>query len=146
MKFTLTTPYVEVSPLKFGMTEAEAISILGSPEMRLLTKKRDVDLRYPFGSLCFSGSTDKLAEIMFFPTAEITIEGINLFLNPEFYQVLIRKDGSALEYVGVLFLPHYGIGLTGFHDDNPSERSVAAYTGGRLDHLLKNFKPFELSD
>ena len=143
MKYSLTIPYIEVLPLRFGMTEDDVTSLIGFPIKRLTTRKGELDYRYADCSIRFSKDEKKFVEVGFFPSADIIIDGKNLFKFPEYHRILIEKDGDALEYVGVLFLPKFGITLTGFHDSNPSEQSITAFKQGRLDHIIHNFRPFK---
>jgi hypothetical protein len=144
MRFVLSIPYVEVFPLKFGMSKDEAMAIMGWPDSRIITRNGELDLRYHTCSLRFSKDIEQLVEIGFFPSADILVDGINLFREPDYYRVLIDKDAGVLEYVGVLFFPYYGITLTGFHDSNASERTITAFVRGRMDHLIEKFQPFRI--
>jgi hypothetical protein len=142
MQFTLHIPYEEVQPLRFGMVEADIVAILGPPGKKLRTRKGEHDLRYEDCSIRLASDSGQMVEIGFYPDADVLIDGINLFQSPQSYRTLLAKDGGTLEFAGVLFLPSYGITLTGFHDLNASERSVTAFVKGRLDHLLSRFQPF----
>jgi len=142
MRFVYNIPYVEVTPLQFGMSVRDVTSLLGPPSMVVTTKKGELDYRYTDCSIRFSVTSNDLVEVIFYPSADLSIEGVNLFSQVDSYKELLAKDGGTLEFVGVLLLPKYGITLTGFHDSNPSELSITVFTENRMDHLLNKFKPY----
>jgi hypothetical protein len=142
MQFILSDPYRAVNPLRFGMPENEIVSILGLPVKKIRTRRQEHDLRYDYCSIRLSPDSMQLVEIGFYNNADILIDGSNPFTDVDNYKNLIKKDAGVLEFAGVLFLPSYGITLTGFHESNPSEQTVTAFIKGRLDHLLDRFSPF----
>lgn len=146
------SPYVGVGPLRFGMTPAQTLQILGAPRF----SRRDAHrLRQMYGlagpALTFraaAGSEEvELAEIGFARTAaDIVYRGTNLFTGkrPAVVSLLCSEDPEPKEIAGTLVFARLGITLTGFHSGPEESMAVTAFALGIWDTQLVGAELFKL--
>ena len=85
-----------------------------------------------------------MVEIGFFPAAEVTIHGINVFTEKNAFRDLLRQDSCLYESCGFIILLNLGITLTGFDDNDPDQLAVTAFVRGRWDGEKSDFKKFKI--
>lgn len=137
--------YKGVGLVKFGMSPVEVEDLLGQPEdsdsSRIFARKEFRDLSYPIIYYEKSG----VAEIMFTKEASnVKIFDIDdIFAqNPiNVLQAVSLRDKDLRETVGIIVSVELGIALTGFHDQDEDQKTVAAFRrnlwNSRLDDSSK---------
>ena len=136
------SPYVGPLPLHFGMTRREVKTILGPPdetvddETGLLVERRlNVNVGY-------SASDGRLKEVVFTPDAELHYQGHNLFHVDDLIGFLRKTDPKPQLFVGDVIFCELGIGLSGFHNNDESQKAISLYSRGDLDDFIDDFVPF----
>lgn len=142
-------PYVSAGALKFGMSPAEVVQILG-PEQKI-KRSPPHGSRYLFGRDQPIAIFDhqNLVEISFTPDVNepVLYDQEDLFANSEksVLQFLWQRTGRSetFEIMGfVIFFP-IGIALSGFHDDDPDQKAVVCFAEGRWDRFRPRMNRIE---
>jgi len=139
MKFEIES-YVGARPLLFGMTEEQAESAVGRPLKTWVNNLGEKDSQYESFSIRYSPQSGTLVEIGFSSDANVVIRGMELFRQPELFPKLLQEDSCPYELLGFVILLDLGITLTGFHDNDPDQLAITAFTRGRWDHLKGKFR------
>jgi hypothetical protein len=137
--------YVGVKPLLFGMTQSEAEIKVGPPLTKILNNLGEVNAQYQLFSVRYSKQSNEVVEIGVSSNAITFINNIDIFNDKHAFQKLLRQDSKPYEYFGFVILLDLGITLTGFHDDDPTQRAHTAFARGRWDILkgqLKELRTF----
>ena len=139
-------PYTGAGTLKFGMSPEEVVQILGA--------ERKKEHAPPHGARYFFRQDqpiaifnhNKLLEISFTPDTSdpVLYDQQDLFLEGEqdVLGALWRKSGQAdtFEIMGfVIFFP-LGVALSGYHDNDPSQKAVLCFAEGRWDRFRQRMK------
>lgn len=140
---TLTVePYVSVGPMRFGMSQREVVAAMGNPQR--ITQSRGGNTILWYGEANAILENDRLVEVGFGPRAEVSVCGIQPFVEPDAFAGLCRLDGNPCELLGFIVLWQLGITLTGFHDKDESQKALTAFTRGRWDVVKSQMKPFHI--
>jgi hypothetical protein len=134
--------YAGAKPLLFGMAEAQVEAIVGPPERMTVNNRGEPDASYQSFSIRYSREDKTLVEVGFSKTARVTIRGINVFNDANAFQDILRLATCPYEYFGFIILLDLGITLTGFHDNDPNQLAITAFTRGRWDHSKSKFRKF----
>lgn len=137
-------PYESVGPIKFGMSAAQLASTVGR-EVRVDTNYLgEPDYRYRGFAVRLSVTERAVVEVGVFPEIEVPVvlNGTDIFGSPVAFRELINLDGSPFECVGFIVLLNLGVALTGFHDNDPSQKAVTAFARGRWDNFRGKLKPY----
>jgi hypothetical protein len=137
--------YVGPKPLLFGMTEIQVASVVGIPLRTTLSNLGEKNSQYELFSTRYSPQNGALVEVGFSAAAKVSICGMDVFRQIDLFPRLLREDSCPYEYVGFVILLDLGITLTGFHDDDQSQRAITAFTRGKWDHLKSKFKKLKVS-
>jgi hypothetical protein len=135
-------PYVGACPILLGMTESEVISIAGEPMVKSVNKSGEKDHSYEAWSLRYSSVDERVVEIGFGPPAKAKFSGMDVFEGSDFFEKVIAVDGSPFEYYGFIVLQKLGITLTGFHDDQESQKAITVFAKGRWDDVASEFNKY----
>ncbi len=75
---------------------------------------------------------------------EVKLNGINLFLDPpeDVLEKLKKLDAEPYIYMGFIVFMNIGLTLTGFHDENISQKAAALFPKGAWDKRLGKMKRF----
>lgn len=134
--------YIGAKPLLFGMTEDQVKAVVGHPKRMTTNGLGEPDALYNSFSIRYSKQDKTLVEIGFSDDATVTIRGVNPFSQKNAFRDLLREDSCPYEYYGFIILLDLGITLTGFHDNDPDQLAITAFTRGRWDHLKSKFRKF----
>jgi len=137
--------YVGAKPLLFGLTETQAEGLVGLPMRTTLNNLGERNAQYESFSIRYSPQNGMLVEVGFSSSAKVAIHGVELFQEIEMFPKLLREDSCPYEYFGFVILLDLGITITGFHDNDPSQRAITAFARGRWDHLKSKFKKLKVS-
>src|SRR5260221_9649143 len=135
--------YVGAKPLLFGMTEAQAESLVGRPLRTDLNNLDERNAQYKSFSIRYSSQNGALLEVGFSSAAKVMIWGVDLFRDVEAFPKILGGDSCPYGYHGFIVLLDLGITLTGFHDNDMSQRAVTAFARGRWDHLKSKLRTLQ---
>lgn len=133
-------PYEAIGPLRFGMSRDEVVAAIGNPKRVSNNRRGNPVLWYDWLNVIIE--PDGLVEVGFGPEAPVSIGGMNPFSDPDTFINLCKLDGSPHEVLGFIVLQRLGITLTGFHDNDESQKSITAFARGRWDVLNSKMEPF----
>lgn len=135
-------PYQSVDPIRFGMSAAELTQAVGQPIKIRKNPSGELNYQYPTFSVRLSAKEQTVVEVGLSSKTDVHFDDVDIFRSPTAFEDLIKKDGSPFEFVGFIILLKLGITLTGFHDNDPSQKAVGAFIKGRWDHLRPQFKEY----
>jgi hypothetical protein len=141
MEFEIV-PFVGVGALRFGMTAKDVIVILGeaaSNSKSYLGNK--VEFRPETNDLLVTYDDNGLAiDFGFFPSErELSFKENKIFQMKglDTLKEMLKYDSNPYEHLGIIYFLNLGIRLSGFHDDDFSQKSVTVSKKGRLDKISK---------
>lgn len=134
--------YLGAKPLLFGMTRGQVEAIVGPPETMTTNSLGEPDAEYESFGVRYSEQDKTLVEIGFSKTVNVTILGINPFIQKNGFRDLLRQDSCPYECYGFIILLDLGITLTGFHDNDPNQLAITAFVRGRWDDSKGEFRRF----
>lgn len=145
-EFTLV-PYVGALPIRFDMT-SEQVRIILREEPKV-TENDSEEIEEDFGdvALRYNSLTGELSEIAFVPWgAQLLFEGVPLIGegttgNP--IPHLLAHDKAPVEVLGFLLFLELGLATTGYHDNDPGQRSITIFRKGHWDEFLDDAEPYE---
>jgi len=139
-------PYIGAGKICFGMTPQEIEKIYGPADSVTFNHlKQRVEFR-SFTNIGYSpGSAETVSHIGFGRQMEnVRFKDSNIFLDEESVVLakLVAEDGNPFTYLGFIVLFELGITLTGFHDQNVSQKALAMFPRGAWDKWIPKLKPF----
>ena len=137
-------PYQSVGPIRFGMSSAELVQAVGAPTNSRENSSGELSFQYPAFSVRLSAKDQTVAEAGFSSANDVRLGDVNIFGSITAFEKLAELDGNPLEYLGFIVLLNLGITMTGFHDDDPSDRAVTVFARGRWDDLRPDLKEYGL--
>lgn len=136
----IIAPYEAVGPLHFGMSQDEVVASIGSPNRH--SKNRTGNPVLWYNGLNVTIENGGLVEVGFGPEEAVAVLGVSPFSDSDALARLCELDGNPQEVLGFIVLQKVGITLTGFHDNNESQKAVTAFSRGRWDALRSKMTPF----
>jgi hypothetical protein len=135
-------PFEAAGPIRFGMTRTEVHAALGDPIRETRNRRGEIDESWGAVSVRYAVEDGRVVEVGLVPPAIATYKGHDVFASPDSMRLLQADDPAPMEYMGFVVFLLLGITLTGFHDDDDSQRAVTAFARGRWDHLRSKLRPF----
>ncbi len=141
------TSYFGVNSAKFGMSPAEIEGIFGvSDDISTDYLDQRVEFR-SFMNVGYTHGEEKANHFGFGRQMKGTkYDGIFLFTEDP--KIVLRKlvaaDGGPLLDLGFIIFLKLGLTLTGFHDNDESQKAVTLFERGTYDDSLAEMKPFRL--
>jgi hypothetical protein len=135
-------PYHSVGPIRIGATSAELTNALGAPSDIEKNRRNELDYQYAGFGVRLSARDQTVVEVGFTPQVDVRFHEINIFNSSGAFEELIKKDGAPFEHVGFIILLNLGITLTGFHDNDASQKAVTVFAKGRWDGVRSKFKEY----
>jgi hypothetical protein len=138
-------------PLRFGMTVEDSHSLLGAPQnISTIWDKTGFSHSWDVPNLNIGFSNENaLKHVGFVPGGcSGSLNGTCIWTRESYVDpnpILLRFDPNPRECYGVLVYLEIGITTTGFHDDDPSERSLCIFTSGAYDDLRPKSPALDLS-
>jgi len=133
-------PYTGAGLLRFAMSRVEVIALMGKPRLVLTNRLRQVELRYPNCAVILSSVESRVVEIMFYPTADLRVQDIEVFTDPAAFDKLLGLDGHACLCGDTILLLNLGLAINDFRDSAEScDRQVTAFARGLWDDLKDSF-------
>ena len=131
-------PGVGVRPILFGMTPGDVRNALGmKPEWIDTTPigKRKMREDYPEFIGVDYDNNDQVYSVSFSPLGKVELRfgSVNLFddeagINP--ITVFLKADPSPYESYGFIIFDKIGVAVTGYHNDDKSQRAITVYKEG----------------
>jgi hypothetical protein len=143
-KFQIT-PFVGTDLVAFGMSAQEVERALGAPDQ---TSKNHLGSRVEFRSamnIGYSQATGQVDHIGFGrQMTDVYFREMNLFSTPpdKVLRELMACDPQPLIYLGFVVFRNLGIALTGFHDDDESQKAATLFPQGAWDKRVPKMKPY----
>jgi len=138
-------PYIGASPLNFGMSIIEAITILGEPRSRQTNTFGPEGQELTFNEMRLAFDADeRLYQIGFDKSflGSLLFDDIDILRHPDALKVLLQRDGDPYVWVGFVMLMKLGLRLGGYHVSADEGRTVSIFNRGRYDSKIPRFKPF----
>lgn len=139
-------PYIGVANLEFGMKKDAVENAIGQPDQ---TTKNHLNQRVEFRSfmnVAYSADGDESLIHIGFGRQEENVRYKDMFLFKEdasnVLNFLIKEDGNPYLYLGFIIFLELGITLTGFHDNDISQKAVTVFPRGAWDKRLSKMKKF----
>ena len=139
--FTIVS-YTSAGPIRFGMSQDELKDVIGPPIRMGKNFIGNATWTYRDFDVQLSAVDDIVIQAGFTPQVGVDLDGIDIFRLPSAFEDLIKKDGQPFESNGFIILLRLGITLTGFHDNDPSQKAVTAFARGVWDDSRARFKPY----
>jgi len=136
----LLFPYVGARPILFDMSVPDVERVVGPPVSVGTTYygKRE-EWRGPV-SIRYSKFDQRVIDIAFLPQARLFYEGVDLFRKDDLIGFLSQYD-QPYESVGFVVFLTLGITVTGFHDNDESQKAIVAFKNGRMDEFRGDLTP-----
>ncbi|MDQ1924645.1 hypothetical protein [Massilia pseudoviolaceinigra] len=141
------TSYSGVNNARFGMTPKEIEAIFGLPDivdMDYFQQREEFRL---FMNVAYSAEPERAIHFGFGRQMKGTkYNEISLFTeDPNIVlRKLIAADGNPQLLLGFVIFLNLGLTLTGFHDNDESQKAVTLFERGFHDESLQEMKPFRL--
>lgn len=142
-------PYQGAGSIRFGMSPSEIKGLIGAPDQVSTNHlKQRVEFR-SFMNVAYTPSMDQhsvLTHIGFGRQMEmVLIEDVNLFKDDPIGVLnrLMLVDSRPMTYLGFVVFFELGIALTGFHDNDVSQKAVTVFEKGAWDNRVPKMNPFE---
>ena len=141
-------PYVGAGDITFGMTPNNVELLIGKPEdISVNHLKQRVEFR-SFMNVGYSeDEKQSLVHVGFGRQMEgVRFKDIFIFIENDkvVLQKLINEDRQPFFYLGFVVFLNLGIALTGFHDNDISQKAVTQFVRGAWDKRIPKLKPFIL--
>lgn len=140
-------PLVGVGALEFGMTASQVEYLIGAPDDFEVDEsdnerrefRRDNGLQAVYskhGSLVELGFSRNISGLSFHSNAVFAMPEMDVI------ELLTSVDSSPYFLLGFVIFLNLGITLTGFHDENESQKAITVFEKGRWDSMKASMKPF----
>jgi hypothetical protein len=132
-----------IHPLLLGMNREQVTRVMGTePEVRQSRITGEEALWFKDANARAVMREGRVVEIALAPPANVLFDGKPLFRDPSVWRSVVVEDSNAHECLGFIVLERFGLTLTGFHDDDPSQLAVTAFERGRWDAMRGKMQPF----
>jgi hypothetical protein len=145
----LIKPFQGVNSIKFGMSPEEVANILGASDTVSENHlKQRIEFR-SFANFAYSSEEPRILCHIGFgrQMSRVIFDNINFFEDDSnsVLRRLIIKDSAPMLYLGFLVFIKLGISLTGFHDQDISQKALSLFEEGAWDKRSSRMKEFHLS-
>jgi hypothetical protein len=134
-------PYVEVGGVRFGMTPSEVEAAIGAATRITTNSLGERDEVRRGLSVRYDKRLGRVAEIAIHKSEQAIYRGIDLFRASDPLRILAQDDPNPLESLGFVVFFGLGLALTGFHDNDESQKAVTAFSAGRWDAVRPSMTP-----
>lgn len=136
-------PYVSVESFRFGEEIDKAVLQFGPAEKDDFDQEGKRQLHYPSFILRFSPETNTFIEFTALPRCMLFVHNLMLPWDSSCLKLLGRFDNDLREIYGFIVSFRLGIALSGFHDEDESQKAIHAFMRGDWDCLVdKRTKTF----
>jgi hypothetical protein len=132
-----------MQPVTFDLIPADVEKRLGPPERVITNDEGQREERRGAIDIRYSTDDGKVVEIACVRGARLAYEDHDdLFERPHLIEFLMRFDPTPQEAMGFLVFLNLGITVTGFHDEDESQKAIVAFRRGRMDEFRSMFHPY----
>ena len=138
-------PRIGVGDLKLGMSAEEIVAVMGEPRLKRKTTRGEDEFFYYDNNdinVVIGSSGSGIVHIGINSSVSLSYHDKNIFSHPSLWLELIAEDGNPYEHLGFIVLLSLQITLTGFHDNDTSQKAITVFTKGTWDRFLPKLKPF----
>jgi hypothetical protein len=135
-------PYIGIDNLRFGSTASEAISKFGNPTNKRLTSDKEKEYHYDGFIIRFDSEENRFRELTLLPGCQANLDGEAICWDVGYFSKLLAKDGEPKEVFGFILLLNLGIAMSGFHEDDESEKTIHFFRKGDWDEFGSSMKDF----
>jgi hypothetical protein len=137
-------PYVGALPVRFGMSRPDVRALFSQPPRTLGQQQDDY-----FGRVRVAYESEAVVELGFAPgDFHLQFSGREIWTpssQSDPLPLLLRHDSQPLESHGFLIFRELGVTVTGYHDDDVSQRAITCFVRGRWDQVFPRCKQPNLS-
>ena len=139
-------PFEGAFPIRFGMSRAEVLTVLGGKPIAgkandSFGKSLEINIGYDeVGAVDHIGMSPGAFELKFNGTPLWTPSD-----HPDPNGLLLVHDPDPMEHVGFLSFLKIGVKTTGYHDDDPDDLALVVWPTGAWDKFLAKAKRPDLS-
>jgi hypothetical protein len=135
--------YTDINGVPFGAGKTEVISVFGKPANQTKNREREEEFHFTDFILRFDASTNRLREASLLPGCKGTINGSPVLWDRRFLSWLAAEDEDLQEVLGFVLSLKLGLALSGFHDDDDSQKAIHAFRFGDWDMFKNRMRPFK---
>ncbi len=135
-------PYVGTLPIRFGMTPAQVEQIVGPPAQVGQNFLGERDEQRGGVNVRYSKTATSVVEVSLLPAMQLLLDSRDLFRERDPIQTILQYDPNPFEWVGFIIFLEIGLAITGYHDDDASQRAITAFCKGRWDPYRDQFSEF----
>lgn len=140
--FTIA-PYIGALPISFDMDDKQVAAILGVPKRVKTDVDGNITQNYGLIKIGISHVDGKVYHVGFSPGVKVQFDGNNLFDLPDLVGFLCQHDPEPYQWVGFLFFLELGISVSGFHDNDESQKAINAFRKGTWDEHKGEFELYK---
>jgi hypothetical protein len=145
MKFEIVS-FEGPLPLRFGMSPAETMSVLGTPESSGPNWRGVLCHDYYQSGLSlsigFGGEGGTTNHFGFGRGSSVRFRDVDFFANRNDWRALLLQSTDFHLLLGFLIFCDLGIALTGFHDDYEDDLAISVFPKGEWEEDRQKFKPY----
>lgn len=136
--------YERVDSISFGMTPSQVADLLGRPNAEKKNFLRQREQHFGDYTVIFDVKTDTVREISIPPkeSGEIIINGHTFSWGFDLFKCMVELDRAPYESSGLVLFFKLGLGMSGYQDNDQSQRSIGAFQRGARDRSKATMVPF----
>jgi len=135
-------PYVGALPVRFGMSPAEVAAVIGPPAS-VIPGVFDTTAELRPNIVIGYTEANQVYEVNCHPGATLLLMNHDLFSDRDPISFLRKLDPDPYLWVGLVVFQKLGILVSGFHDGDDSQKSIAMVRKGYWDEYIDDFVRFE---
>lgn len=143
-------PFEGAGAINFGMSPSNVAALIGDPDQISTNHlKQRVEFR-SFMNVAYATDSGKNLIVNHIgfgrQMQEVLFENANLFRDDprDVLRALTLADRNPMIYLGFVVFLNLGVALTGFHDNDISQKAVSVFERGAWDKRLAKMAPFAL--
>ncbi len=138
--------YKSIGHVKFGMSETEVVHQLGKPINIRTNNEYELEYHYDKLIVRYDANSKRVREGTLLPqiSGQFQVNDMAVDWGDDLFGRLCQKDGNPYEFYGYIILFKLGITLTGFHDEDSSQKVISAFRNGDWDQFKSDMKAFKI--
>jgi hypothetical protein len=135
--------YKGINGFAFGSSEADAIAAFGEPVRRSTNRRQEKELHFSDFVLRFDATSGEFREVTLLPNCVGAINGNVIAWDDRFLCWLALEDHDLMEVLGFVLSLKLGISISGFHDEDESQKAIHAFRYGDWDMFRSRMQSFK---
>lgn len=140
MTIFVLDPYVGALPVTFNMSPEDVAQIIGPPDSIDDHNTNELEERRGSVAIRYSNQDFKIVEVSFLPKVQLIYHGVDLFRKNYVIDFLSQYD-RPFEFVGFVVYLGLGLAMTGFHDNDESQKAITVFRRGHWDEFQDRLRP-----